>query len=61
MVRNDTIFGMKYQKLNIGWHLLNYEEMFVEAEIYMRYVVITIVFFTSMPAIELFHTTLFIS
>ena len=57
MVRNDTSFGVKYQKFLVGWHLLNYEEMFVEAPIYIRYVVLTIVIFTSMLAIVLFYLT----
>ena len=45
------------QKYFVGCHLLNHEEMFVERPIYIRYVVITIVIFTSMPAIESFYLT----
>ena len=29
MERKDTIFGVKYQNIFVGQHLLNYEEMFV--------------------------------
>ena len=36
-------------------HLINYEDMFVVTTIYIRYVVITIVLFTSMLTIELFY------
>ena len=50
-----TSFGVKHQKLPVGWYLLNYKEMFVETPIYIRYVVITIVIFTSMLAIKIFH------
>ena len=57
MVRNDTIFGVKYQKLLVGWYLLNYEEMFVETPVCIKYVVLIIVVFTSMLAIELFYLT----
>ena len=52
-----TSFGVKYQKFLVGWHLLNYKEMLVETPIYFRCVVITIVIFTSMLAIELFYLT----
>ena len=57
MVRKDTRFGVKYQKLLIGWHHLNYEDMFVETPIYIRCVVLTIVIFTYMLAIGLFYLT----
>ena len=57
MVRNDTSFGVKYQHLLVGRHLLTYEEIFVGTPIYIRYVVITIVMLTSMLAIELFYLT----
>ena len=36
MVRKDTSFGVIYQKLLVGWQLLNYEEMFVETPIYIK-------------------------
>ena len=52
MVRKDTIFGERYQNNLVIWHLINYEDMFVETPIYIRYVVLTIVIFTSMLAIE---------
>ena len=51
MGRKDTIFGV------IGRNLLNYEGMFVGTPIYIRFVVITIVIFTSMLVIELFYLT----
>ena len=57
MGRKDTIFGEKYQKLIVGWHLLNYKEMFVETSILLWYVVIIIVIFTYMLAIEWFYLT----
>ena len=57
MVRKDARFGVKYQNILVIWHLLNYEEMFAETTIYIRYVVLTIVIFTSMLAIELFYLT----
>ena len=37
--------------------ILNYKDMFVEKPIYIRYVVLTIIIFTSMLAIELFYLT----
>ena len=43
MGRKDTGFGVKQQKLLVGWHLLKYEYMVVETPIYIRYVVITII------------------
>ena len=51
----DTRFGLKYQNILVGWNLLNYKEIFVETPIYISYVVITVVVFTSMLAIELFY------
>ena len=57
MVRKDTSIVAKYQKLLLGWHLLNYKDMSVEIPIYIRYAVITIVIFTSMLSIELFYLT----
>ena len=57
MGMKKTRFGVKSQKLLVGWHLLNYEEMFAETPIYMRYFVLTIAIFTSMLAIELLYFT----
>ena len=57
MGRKDTRFVMKYQKLLVVWHILNHEDMFMETLIYIKYVVITIVTFTSMLAIELSYLT----
>ena len=57
MGRKDTRFGVNYQNILISWNLLNYKYMFVETPIYIRYVVISIVNFTSMLAIELFYLT----
>ena len=57
MGRKYTSFGVKYQKILVGWHHLNYEDVFVETLIYIRYVVLTIVNFTSMLTIELFYLT----
>ena len=54
---NDISFVLKYQRLPVGWRLLNYEDVFVETPIYIRYVVITIVIFTPILAIELFYLT----
>ena len=48
----DTIFGVRYQKLIVGWNLINHKEMFVETPIYIRYFVITVVIFTYIIAIE---------
>ena len=53
----DTRFVLKHQNLLVGWHLLNYEEMFVETPIYIRYVFLAIIVFTSMLAIALFYLT----
>ena len=36
MGRKDTSFGVKYQRLFVGWYLLNYEEMFMETPIYIK-------------------------
>ena len=55
MVRKDTRFGVKYQKLFLGRHLLNYKYMFAETLIYIRYVVITIVIYIYMLSIVLFY------
>ena len=57
MGRRETIFVVKYQKIFIGWHLLNYEEIFLETPIYIRCVVITIVIFTYILSVELFYPT----
>ena len=57
MGRKYTSFGVKYQNILISMKTLNYEEMFVETPIYIRYVVLTIVIFTYMLAIELFYLT----
>ena len=61
MGRKDTRFVVKYQKLIVGGHILNYEDMFVVTLINIKYVVITIVIFTSMLTIELFYLTQLIS
>ena len=55
--RNYTSFGVKYPNVLLSMKIRNYEEMFVEPLIYIRYVVLTIVIFTSMLAIELFYNT----
>ena len=55
MERNDTRFGVKYQNILVTRHLLNYEEMCVVTPMYIRYVVIYMVLFTSMLPIELFY------
>ena len=55
MGKKDTRFQLTYQKLIVGWHLLNYEEILVEIKIYIRYVVLTIIIFISMLDIELFY------
>ena len=57
MGRKDTSFGVKYQNILVRWKILNYEEIFAETPIYIRYVVLTIIIFTSMLAIELFYLT----
>ena len=61
MGRKDTRFGVKHQNLLEERHLLNYEEMFVGTSICIRYVVIIIVIFTSMLAIELFTLKSFVN
>ena len=53
----DTRFEVKYKNILVVWHLLKYKEMFMETPIYIGYVVITIVIFTSMLSIELFYLT----
>ena len=53
----DTSFGVIYYYLLVGWNLLNYKNMFAETPIYIGYVVLNIVIFTSMLAIELFYLT----
>ena len=53
--RKDISFGVRYQNILVRWHLLNYEEMLAETQIYIRYVVLTIVIFTSILVIELFY------
>ena len=57
MVIKDTSFGVKYQNILVTRHLLNYKETFVGTPIYVRYVVIYIVLFTYMIAIELYYLT----
>ena len=57
MGRKDKIFGVKYQNILVGRHLINYKEMFVVAPILIWYVVIIVFIFTSVPAIELFYFT----
>ena len=57
MGRKDTSFGVKYQGMLLRNHKLNYTDMFVVTQIYIRYVVISIVLITVMLAIELFYLT----
>ena len=57
MGRNDTRFIVNYQNILVIWNLLNHEEMFVGAPIYIRYAVISIVLFTYILSIELFSIT----
>ena len=57
MGRKDTSFGLKYQNLLVSMKILNYEEMFMETPIYIRYVVLAILIFTYILAIELFYLT----
>ena len=52
-----TSFGVKYQNILVTRHLINYKEIFVGTPIYIEYVVIFIVLFTSMLVIELFYLT----
>ena len=54
MERKDTRFGVNNQNIMLIWHLLNHKEIFVGTPIYIGYVVISIILFTSMLAIELF-------
>ena len=51
---------MKYQNVLVRLPLLNYEDMFVITPIYIRYVVISIVIFTSMLDIESFYLIKFV-
>ena len=60
MGRKDTIFGVKYPNLLVTRHLLNYKEMSVGKTIYIRYVVISIILFTSMLAIEFLILHIFV-
>ena len=53
----DASFGVKYQNILVGRHLRNYEDMFVGTPIYIGYIVISIVPFTSMLSVELFYLT----
>ena len=55
--RKDASFGLKYPIVLISMKILNYEEMFMEPPIYIKYVALTIVIFTYMLAIELFYPT----
>ena len=57
MVRKDTIFIVKHQKLFLRSHQLNYKYMFVGTQIYIRYVVIPIILITVRLVIELFYPT----
>ena len=57
MGRNDTRFGLIYQNILVRFHALNYKEMFAQTPIYIGYIVLTIVIFTSMIPIELFYLT----
>ena len=41
----------------VSMKIRNYEDMFAETPIYIRYVVLTIVIFTSILTIELFYHT----
>ena len=61
MGRKDTIFGVKYQKLLVRTNEITDIEMFVGAQIYISYVVISIIPITVMLAIELFYLTQFCS
>ena len=57
MGMNNTGFGVKCQHILVTRHLLNYKEISVATLIYIRRVVISIVLFTYMFAIELFYLT----
>ena len=52
---NDIRFGVKYQNILVRSHKLNYTEIFVGNQIYIRYVVVSIVLVTVMLAIEIFY------
>ena len=52
---NDIRFGLKYQNILVRSHKLNYTEIFVGNQIYIRYVVVSIVLVTVMLAIEIFY------
>ena len=56
-VKKGKILGLKYQNILVGWHVLNYEEMFMETPIFIMCVVITIFIFNSMLAVDLFYLT----
>ena len=57
MGRKDTSFGGKLQYLWVISHKLNYSYMIVVAQIYIRYVVISIILITVMLDIESFYLT----
>ena len=57
MGRKDTCFGEKYQNILVTRHIINYKEMFAGTPIYISYVVISFVIFTSTIVIELFYLT----
>ena len=52
MGRKDTSFGLKYQKLLVRIHEIIYYDIFVVAQIYISYVVISIIPITFMLTIE---------
>ena len=56
-----TSFGVNHKNILVTRQLLNYEDMFVVSSIYIMYVVIYIILFTSMLAIELFDLTQLLS
>ena len=54
--------GLKYQEISLISHEQNYVDMFVRSQIYIRFVLNSIVLINVMLAIEyLSYTTLFIS
>ena len=57
MERRDTRSGGKLQNILVRSNELNYREMSVVTQIYISYVVISIILFVSMIAIELFYLT----
>ena len=57
MGRKDTSCGVNYQNLLVSMKILNYEDIFVKTPIFIRYVLLVIVIFTSMLAIELVYLT----